>query len=185
MQSAIRIGTLAVSRTHPDFIPLVTLHTLFGGYFNSRINHNLRERNGYTYGATSTVEALARPGTFSVRAAVGTDVTAAAVGEIFNELRAIASEPIEEAELAMVVNFILGSQSLQTETPGQVAGFVRTIALYDLPHDYYVRFPDAIRALTRDDLHHVARRYLSPDRMIAVVCGDARKLPRAGEWTMA
>jgi zinc protease len=176
MQSAIRMGAVAISRRHEDFIPLVTLHTLFGGYFNSRINQNLRERNGYTYGASSTIEALAMPGSFSVRAAVGTEVTAAAVGEIVGELRAITTEPISDEELAMVVNFILGSQSLQIETPGQVAGFIRTIALYDLPHDYYNHFPAAVREVTRERILDVARRYLSPDRMITVVCGDAAKI---------
>jgi zinc protease len=176
MQSAIRMGSLAISRRHEDFIPLVTLHTLFGGYFNSRINQNLRERNGYTYGAASTMEALAMPGTFSVRAAVGTEVTAPAVGEIFAELRAITTELISEEELAMVVNFILGSQSLQIETPSQVAGFVRTIALYDLPHDYYVQFPAMVRTVTREQIRDVAQAYLAPDRMIVVVCGDAARI---------
>jgi zinc protease len=176
MQSAIRMGSLAISRRDPDFIPLVTLHTLFGGYFNSRINHNLRERNGYTYGAGSTIEALAMPGTFSVRAAVGNEVTAPAVREIFAELRAITTEPITEEELVMVKSFILGSQSLQIETPGQVAGFVRTIALYGLPHDYYVKFPMAVRELTREKLLEVAQRYLRPEKMIVVVCGAAEKV---------
>lgn len=179
MQSAIRMGALAISRRDEDFIPLVTLHTLFGGYFNSRINHNLRERNGYTYGAGSTIEALAMPGTFSVRAAVGNEVTAPAIREIFTELRAITTEPISEDELTMVKNFILGSQSLQIETPGQVAGFVRTIALYGLPHDYYERFPLAVRALTRERILEVAQKYLQPERMIVVVCGAAENI--AGE----
>lgn len=179
MQSAIRMGTLAVARRDDDFIPLVMLHTLFGGFFNSRINHNLRERNGYTYGAGSTIEALAMPGTFSIRAAVGTEVTGAAVAEIFDELLTISSEPISEEELVMVRNYILGSQSLQIETPGQVAGFVRTIALYELPHDYYVQFPNLIRAVTRERILEVAERYVRPDRMIVVVVGDSAAIAPA------
>ncbi|MBC8146310.1 MAG: insulinase family protein [bacterium] len=176
MQSAIRVGAVAISRTHPDFIPLVTLHTLFGGYFNSRINQNLRERNAFTYGAGSSVEALAMPGSVSVRASVGIEVTGAAVREVFNELRTIASELISLEELEMVTNYILGLQSLQIETPGQVAGFVRTVALYDLPHDYYERFPDAIRAVTRERILEVAKRYMDPNTMIVVVVGDAAKI---------
>lgn len=176
MQSAIRVGAVAISRTHPDFIPLVTLQTLFGGYFNSRINKNLRERHAYTYGAGSSVEALAMPGSVSVRASVGIEVTAAALGEIINELRAIVAELISEEELTMVTNYILGLQALQIETPGQVAGFVRTIALYDLPHDYYARFPSMIRAVTREQILEVARRYMDPAKMIIVVVGDAAKI---------
>ena len=87
-------------------------------------------------------------------------------------------------ELEMVKNYIIGSQALQIETPGQVASFVRTVALYDLPADYYQRFPAEVRALTADALLEIARRYMNPERMVAVVAGDARairsKLERFG-----
>lgn len=179
VQSAIRVGGPGPERRNPDYIPLVTINTLFGGYFNSRINNNLRERNGYTYGARSIVEALKMPGIVSVVASVGTGVTDSALGEIFNELRAIAAEPVAEEELTMVKNYIIGSQALQIETPGQVASFVRTIALYSLPHDYYQRFPEQVRALSGGQLHAVASRYLRPDDMVVVIAGDAKSI-RAG-----
>jgi len=172
VQSAIRMGGIGLTRRDPDYIPAVTINTLFGGYFNSRINNNLRERNGYTYGARSVLEALLNPGTFSVVVSVGTDVTDAALGEIFNELHAISTAPVTEDELRMVKNFIIGSQSLQIETPGQVASFVRVIALYGLDSDYYQRFPDEVRKLTGDDLLRVARRFMNPDGMTAVIAGD-------------
>lgn len=173
VQSAMRVGRVVLERRHPDYVPLVIINTLFGGYFNSRINNNLRERNGYTYGARSGVDSLKRRGAFYVAASVGTAVTEPAIAEIFNELRAITSEPVVEEELTMVKNYIVGSQALQTETPGQVASFVRAIALYDLPDDYYQRFPDIVRALDREQLLDVARRYLHPDSMTVVVAGDA------------
>ncbi|MBS1913283.1 MAG: insulinase family protein [Bacteroidetes bacterium] len=173
VQSAMRVGSIALERRHPDYIPLITINTLFGGYFNSRINNNLRERNGYTYGARSGVDALKNPGAFSIAVSVGTAVTAAALGEIFSELEAIIHEAVTEEELTMVKNFIVGSQALQTETPGQVASFVRAIALYDLPDDYYRRFPDMVRAIGREELLTIARRYMNPDHMVAVIAGDA------------
>jgi zinc protease len=176
VQSALRVGTPGLSRRDPDYIPLTTINTLFGGYFNSRINNNLRERNGYTYGARSLVDAPLMPGTLSVAASVGTAVTDAALGEIFNELRAITAEPVGNEELEMVKNYIVGSQALQIETPGQVASFVRAVALYDLPADYYQRFPAEVRRLTGDYLLEIARRYMNPERMVAVVAGDARSI---------
>jgi zinc protease len=184
VQSAIRIGRRAIARRDPDYIPLITVNTLFGGYFNSRINHNLRERNGYTYGARSGVEAPIMPGSFSVGVSVRTEVTDAATEEIFNELRAITTQPVGDEELEMVKSYLIGSQALQIETPGQVAGFVRNIALYGLPADYYQQLPTVVRGLDRDRLLAVAARHMSPDSMVVVVVGDAavirEKLERFG-----
>lgn len=173
VQSAIRVGSASIERRSPDFIPLVTVNTLFGGYFNSRINKNLREVHGYTYGARSSVEALLNPGSFAVSAAVRTEVTDSAIGEILHELKSISSAPVTDEELTMVKNYIVGSQALQIETPGQVASFVRAIALYDLPPDYYQTFPDKTRGLTQDALLDVARRRMNPDAMVIVIAGDA------------
>jgi zinc protease len=173
VQSAIRVGTSGIARRDPDYVPLSTINTLFGGYFNSRINQNLRERNGFTYGARSAIEALMMPGAFSVGGSVRTDITAAAIGEIFNELRGITSKPVTEEELEMVKNYVVGSQALQIETPGQVASFVRNIAIYGLPADYYQKLPGVVRALDHEQLLEVARRRMSPGSMIVVVAGDA------------
>ncbi|MDB5033524.1 MAG: family peptidase [Chlorobi bacterium] len=176
VQSALRVGAPGLARRDPDYIAMITINTLFGGYFNSRINNNLRERNGYTYGARSLVDSLLMPGTISVAASVGTGVTEAALREIFNELESITAEPVSETELEMVKSYIIGSQALQIETPGQVASFVRAIALFGLPHDYYQRFPAEVRELTREQLLDVARRYMRPDRMVGVIAGDARTI---------
>jgi zinc protease len=188
VQSAIRLGTTGIARRNADHIPLMTLNTLFGGYFNSRINHNLREQHGYTYGARSVVEAPIRPGAISVAVAVRADVTDAAVGEIFNELGRITTEPVTAEELEMVKNYLIGSQALQIETPGQVASFVRTIALYDLPADYYQTMPAVVRALTQEEILALAQRRLRPETMIVVVVGDAsairEKLERFGPVTV-
>jgi predicted Zn-dependent peptidase len=188
VQSAIRIGTPGIARRDPDYIPLITVNTLFGGYFNSRINHNLRERNGYTYGARSGVEAPMMPGAFSVGVSVRTEVTDAATEEIFNELRAITTQPVTEEELEMVKSYLIGSQALQIETPGQVAGFVRNIALYDLPADYYQQLPIVVRGLGSEELLKVAARHMNPESMVIVVVGDAavirERLERFGPVTV-
>lgn len=184
VQSALRIGCLAVERGHPDYLPLSVVATVLGGYFNSRINANLRERNGFTYGARAGLESLVMPGTFSVTTSVGTEVTDRAVEETLFELRQIVEQPMPEEELALVQNYITGSQALQTETPGQVASFVQTIALHGLPHDYFQHYPAMIHALDAQHLRNVAERYLRTEGMTVVVAGDARlvapKLERFG-----
>lgn len=173
VQSALRVGALGISRSHPDYVPLVIVNTLLGGYFNSRINHNLREVNGFTYGARSSVDAPLHVGTVSVTTSVRTEVTAPALREIFKELQAIVAQPVTEEELAMVKNYVVGSQALQIETPGQVASFVKAIALYDLPANYFDRFPDEVRLLDSELLLQVAARWFQPERMIVIVAGDA------------
>lgn len=171
-QSAIRIGHVGIARRDPDYVPLVVANTLLGGYFNSRINNNLRERHGFTYGARSSVEVLKNPSLFSIVGSVGTAVTDRALEEMIHELRRMATEAVESDELEMTKNYLIGSQALQTETPGQIASFVRAIALYDLDDDYYRRFPEEIRAVTADDVLRVCQRCMDPSRMVAVIAGD-------------
>ena len=113
------------------------------------------------------------PGLFSCGASVGTEVTADAIARTLEELERVASEPVGAEELEMVKRYIIGSQALQIETPGQVASFVRSIALYDLPHDYYTRFPGMVEELTSERLLDVARRLLDPETMTIVAVGDA------------
>jgi len=172
LQSALRIGRVAIARRDPDYVPMVVANTLLGGYFNSRINNNLREQHGFTYGARSSVEIPANPGLFSVVASVGTGVTDRALEEMMKELRLIATEQVGSDELEMARNYIAGSQALQTETPGQIASFVRAIALYNLDDDYYRRFPDLVRAVSAEDVLRVCARIMNPDTMVAVVAGD-------------
>lgn len=173
VQSALQVGALAINRNHPEYIPLAIVNTLLGGYFNSRINHNLREVNGFTYGARSAVDAPLHMGTISISTSVRTEVTAPALREIFKELKQIATQPVTEEELAMVKNYVIGSQALQIETPGQVASFVKAVALYGLPATYFDSFPDEVRLLDAEQLLQVAARFLQPERMTIIITGDA------------
>lgn len=173
LQTSFRIGRRAVRRNDGAFIPLVVLSTLFGGYFNSRLNRNLREVHGFTYGAQSNVEALGHAGIFSCGASVGGIHSGRAVEETLAELHRIHSEPITPEELDMVKRYLIGSQALQLETPGQAARFVRTMVLYGLPFDYYVRFPAIVEALTSEQLLHTATEWLAPEAMTIVLCGGA------------
>lgn len=184
--AAIRIGTLAPPRRSPDHLPLKVLNTLFGDYFNSRLNMSLREEMGFTYGAWSYVEGSLHPGLF----VAGTSVAGNRVGEtveaMFRELDRIAAEPVETEELETVKSYIEGHQALRMETPEQMAAMVRTIALHNLPDDHFIRTVEETKRLTKEDLLETAARYLRANRMTVVIAGDATiaapELERFGEY---
>lgn len=178
VQSAIRVGHLGIARNHHDYIACYVLNMLLGGYFNSRINLNLREKHGFTYGARSFFDARKQTGAFAVSTEVRTDVTARAVEEIINELVLIRKEPVSADELTMVKNYIIGSFPLSIETPQQVASRIATLALYGLSPDYYDRFRDTVAALSSEDLLHTAETYLRPDSVTISASGDAKALEK-------
>ncbi len=176
VQSAIRVGHIGIARDDKDYVACYVLNMLLGGYFNSRINMNLREKNGFTYGARSFFDTRKQTGAFAVSTEVRTDVTAKAIAEIINELTLIRKEPVSEVELSMVKNYIIGSFPLSIETPQQVAGRVATLALYGLEMDYYDKFRDTVAALSREDLLRTAQTYIHPDALTITASGDVKAL---------
>jgi zinc protease len=176
VQSAIRVGHIGIARDHKDYTACYVLNMLLGGYFNSRINLNLREKHGFTYGARSFFDTRKQTGAFAVSTEVRTEVTARAVEEIINELTLIRKEPVSADELSMVKNYIIGSFPLSIETPQQVAGRVATLALYGLERDYYDKFRDAVAALSAEDLLRTAQTYIHPDSVTISASGDSKAL---------
>ncbi len=176
VQSAIRIGHLGIDRKNKDYVKVYTLNTLLGGYFNSRINMNLRERRGYTYGAFSSFDSRIYPGPFVVSADVRNEVTDSSVAEIIKELKRIIEEPVPEDELKMVKDYIVGSFPLQIETPAQVATRVMMIEIYGLPKDFYDKFREEVKSITAKDIQEVAKKYLQPDRLLIVVSGNSKQI---------
>jgi zinc protease len=176
VQSAIRVGHIGIPRNHKDYTACYVLNMLLGGFFNSRINQNLREKHGFTYGARSFFDARKQTGAFAVSTEVRTDVTARAVEEIIKELVLIRKEAVSEHELRTVKNYIIGSFPISIETPQQVAGRISTLALYALDADYYDRFRDSVSVLTREDLLRTAETYIHPDSVTIAISGDAKTL---------
>jgi zinc protease len=176
VQSAIRVGHVGIARKSDDFVPVVVLNTLLGGYFNSRMNINLREGKGYTYGAQTTFDVRKFPGPFVTSADVRNEVTDSAISEILYELRRIRREPVTPEELIMVKEFLIGSFPLQIETPNQIASKVIDLELYDLPRNFYDTFNDNVEVVTAEDLLSEAQRYLHPDRVAIVVSGDSKEI---------
>jgi zinc protease len=176
VQSAIRIGHLGIDRKNKDYVKVYTLNTLLGGYFNSRINMNLRETHGYTYGASSFFDARIYPGPFIVSADVRNEVTDSSIAEVIKELKRIIDEPVPEDELKMAKDYIVGSFPLQIETPAQVASRVMTIEIYGLPKDFYDRFREEVKKITAKDIQETARKYLHLDKLLIVVSGNSKQI---------
>ncbi|MFZ1731462.1 MAG: pitrilysin family protein [Bacteroidota bacterium] len=171
VQSSILVGHIGIPRNHDDYIAVYLLNMLFGGYFGSRLNLNLREDKGYTYGAHSRYDARRQPGPFSAGAEVRNEVTDGAIEEILREMQRMREEPVGAEELMNVKNYVVGSFPLQIETPSQVAQRMINIEIYGLDKLYYNKFNSSILALTPDDIQRTAQKWLHPDRTAIVAAG--------------
>jgi predicted Zn-dependent peptidase len=175
-QSELRIGQVAVPRETPDYYALLVLNTILGGQFVSRLNMNLREDKGYTYGVRSGFEFRRAPGPFSVQAAVQTAVTAEAVREVLNELGAIRGpRPATPAELEPAKSALTRGYARSFETAGQIGRGLAQLALYELPDDTLERFVPSIHAVDIAAVTAAAER-LDLSRMTVTVVGDRERI---------
>lgn len=172
-QTELRLGHAGVSRTHPDYIPLMMMNTLLGGKFTSRINLNLRERHGFTYGATSRFVARMGPGPFLVGSAVATESAGAAAREVISELSRIRRELVEPEELSETRSYMIGVFPYTLQTIGDLVKRMETLAVYGLPDDYFDSYVEGLSKVTREEIQEVAERHLDPERMAVVAVGPA------------
>lgn len=181
VQSEIRVGHVGVSRFIDDFFPLTTLNLVLGGSFGSRLNLNLRERHGFTYGVRSSFATRRGAGPFTVSTSVESAVTGAAVREIFSEIVTLVEQGPAEEEIAAATSYLAGVFPLRMETTGQIASRVAATVVFDLPADYYHGYRDRVRAVTRDKAAEAAQRHIRPDELCAVVVGEAGEVAPALE----
>lgn len=170
-QSQIRIGLVGVPRSTPDYIALDVLNTMFGGAFTSRLNQNLRETHGYTYGAFSMFDMRKAAGPFFAMAGVQTDKTADALKEFFIELTNIL-KPIPADELDRFKNYAALGYAGEFETNSQLAAKLEGLAVYNLPEDEFSTYVGAVQKVTPADVQRVAKQYLLLDKLAVVVVGD-------------
>ncbi len=156
VQSSLKIGQLSVSRKEADFFPVYIMNNILGGSFTSRINYNLREKNGFTYGARSYFEFNKFAGDFSVETEVKTGITAAAISEILKELNVMRNEFVTDEELTSMKNYITGNFPLQLETPNSIASKVISLKLYDLENDFYSRYISNVNKVTKEQIKDAA-----------------------------
>ncbi|MFZ1322749.1 MAG: pitrilysin family protein [Ignavibacteria bacterium] len=176
VQSSIKMGHLGIQRSNPDFITLNVMNTLLGGYFTSRINKNLREEKGYTYGSRSSFGCQKYSGDFSVSTEVKNEVTADTINEVLKEINILKKEPVGKTELKNVKNYITGIFPLQLETPNAIAQKVLSLKLNDMPSDYYNKFIKEINAVTSEQIMEAANKYLYEDDMIISVSGNVNDI---------
>jgi zinc protease len=176
VQSEIRVGHLGVPRSCEDYFPLAVMNAIFGGVFNSRINLNLRERHGYTYGARSQFAFRRQAGPFVIAAPVRNEVTLESVTEMLSELRRIRTGDIEDRELDDVKSYLMGVFPATVQTASDLASRLVDMELYGLPEDYFDRYRENIAAVSKDEITRVAHKYLDPDRVLVVIVGNASQI---------
>jgi zinc protease len=171
-QSVLRIGRVGLARNHPDYVPVTIMNEILGGLFSSRINLNLREAHGYTYGAYSVFSFRRGPGPFFVTTMVRTDATAPSVKEIFGELDRMRNSRVKPEELNMARETDVRALTGIFETTQQTASTLANLYVYGLPLDYYRTLPQKIMAVDAAEVQRVAQSYLLPESMVVVAVGD-------------
>lgn len=171
-QSEIRIGFPALARSTPDYFPVLVMNRMLGGQFASRINMNLREKHGYTYGARSGFSFLKGAGPFSASAGVTTAKTDSSLIEFFNELNKMHDDGMTSEELSFVKKGAIGGFALGFETPGQIASQLQSIVLYGLPENYFENYLTNIDNVSLKDITDVSKKYLDTTKMVVIVVGD-------------
>ncbi len=172
-QSAIRIGTLGMKFTDPDYYRANVMNYKLGGSFNGRVNMILREEKGYTYGARTSFSGYLFPGTFVASSSVRSNTTFESAKIFFDEMKKYR-EGIPEEDLEFTKNALIKSNARRFETLGALLGMLNNIAMYNLPFDYVKKQEEIIRNMTLDEHKAIAQKYIQPDKMICVIAGDAK-----------
>ena len=175
-QTTLLAFGVGLKRTSPDYAAATVMNTMLGGLFSSRINMNLREAHGYTYGAFSFYRFYRGVGPFVAGAQVRADVTAPATTELFNELNGIHTRPLTDAELRMAKDSIIRSMPGDFESAFSVNQQLQTLWAFGLPADYYAKLPAQIEAVTSADARRVAEEYVKPENLLVVAVGDKAKI---------
>lgn len=171
-QSEIRIGHVGLPRSHPDYFRIVVMNAVLGGLFSSRINLNLREAHGYTYGASSYFDWRRQSGPFVISTAVQSEVTAAAITETLKEIERIREEEIGEDELTLATSYLEGVFPIRYETTAAIASALANLAAFGLPEDYYDTYRENIASVTTRHVLNAARKYVKPEELQIVVVGN-------------
>jgi predicted Zn-dependent peptidase len=176
-QSQIRIGWVGVPRSTPDYYALDVLNTVLGGSFSSRLNMNLREEHGYSYGAGSSFDMRLSAGPFVASAGVQSDKTVESLQEFFKELNGIR-QPIPAEDLTRAKNYEALGFPAEFETTAGMAGNLSQLVIYGLPETFFNDYITRILAVTPAEVARVATQYIQPDRFAVVVVGDLAKIEK-------
>jgi len=174
-QSSFRIGAVGVPRSTQDYFALTVMNTILGGSFSSRLNQNLRETRGYTYGAGSRFDMRRAAGPFLASAEIVTAKSDSALLEFMKELNGIR-QLVPPAELSRAKRYLQLQLPGNFETTQQIAAALVPVALYGLPLDYYNNYVQNIEGVTQADVARVAQQYINPGSLAVVIVGDRKTI---------
>ena len=163
VQGAIRIAMPFPNRHHPDFKKVMVLNTLFGGFFGSRLMSNIREDKGYTYGIYSYLQNHIQESAWIISTEAGKDVAEAAIKETYHEMKRLREELVEDDELLLVRNYMIGGILGELDGPFHIMGKWKNIILNDLDESYFYESIDAIKSITAEEIRALADKYLRPE----------------------
>ncbi|MES2850854.1 MAG: pitrilysin family protein [Bacteroidota bacterium] len=169
VQGAIRIATAFPNRHHPDFTNMMVLNTVFGGYFGSRLMSNIREDKGYTYGIHSFVQNHLHDSALVISTEAGKDVCEAAVTEVYKEMDILRNELIDEEELLLVRNYLIGIILGDLDGPFHIIGRWKNIILNDLDENYFYNSVNTIKNISAEELKQLANKYFIPGNFYELV----------------
>jgi zinc protease len=175
-QTTLACYSIGVARSSPDYAAIEVMNTDLGGLFSSRINMNLREAHGYTYGAGSLFLFHRAAGPFIAYAPVRTDATTPATTEMFNELRRMRETQMTPSEMSLSKDSITRSLPGRFERGTEAAGSFAELFVYDFPLDYFSNLPERINAVTAEQAQAIAQKYILPEKMIVLAVGDRAKI---------
>jgi zinc protease len=177
-QSCVVVAQIGVARSNPDFERLNVMNQVLGGLFSSRVNMNLREAHGYSYGAFSSVYENTKEGPIQVGSQVRTDVTGPAVSEIMKEVKGMLEKEVTDDELRLAKESISRSLPAYFQTTSSTVATIGDLYLFDLPPDYYQELPKRIEAMSAADVYQATKTHLSPDKMKVIAVGDRKMIDK-------
>jgi zinc protease len=169
VQGSIRIAREFPNRHHPDFLKVQVLNILFGGFFGSRLMSNIREDKGYTYGIHSYIQNHIQQSAWMISTEAGRDVCEATIKEVYSEMQQLRDELVDEEELLLVRNFMMGSILGDLDGPFQIIARWKNIILNDLDEKYFYNSIDTIRSVSAEDIKQLAEKYLQPEEFYELV----------------
>ena len=169
VQGAIRIAQPFPNRHHPDFKKVIVLNNLFGGFFGSRLMSNIREEKGYTYGIYSYLQNHTQESAWMVSTEAGKDVCEATIAEVYKEMELLRNEPVDDEELSLVRNYMIGGILGDLDGPFQIIAKWKNIILNNLDENYFYDSVDAIKNTSAKELQELANKYLHPEKFYELV----------------
>jgi|SRR6186713_1010916 predicted Zn-dependent peptidase len=169
VQGAIRLGTPFPNRRHPDFLKAQVLNVLFGGFFGSRLMTNIREDKGYTYGIHSYVQNHIHQTAWIISTEAGRDVCEPAIVEVYKEMELLRNESVDDEELLLVRNYMMGSLLADLDGPFQIINRWKNIILNGLDESYFYKSIDTIKTVSSTELQELANKYLLPENFYELV----------------